>query len=151
MVFLFLFYWVDFIVEILYTVHLTRIVFLRNIISFLLNVSNIILIIEINIMKSMSSSLRISRRVSATFGLILAVQSASIPKTNFLSDTRLGVRQNITSVMLTLSLRPILKPTCIQPSMPWNGKICWSRKWTGSALTKKNFNNFKLFAFDFKQ
>ena len=151
MVFLFLFYWVDFIVEILYTVHLTRIVFLRNIISFLLNVSNIILIIEINIMKSMSSSLRISRRVSATFGLILAVQSASVPKTNFLSDTRLGVRQNITSVMLTLSLRPILKPTCIQPSMPWNGKICWSRKWTGSALTKKNFNNFKLFAFDFKQ
>lgn len=151
MVFLFLFYWVDFIVEILYTVHLTRIVFLRNIISFLLNVSNIILITEINIMKSMSSSLRISRRVSATFGLILAVQSASVPKTNFLSDTRLGVRQNITSVMLTLSLRPILKPTCIQPSMPWNGKICWSRKWTGSALTKKNFNNFKLFAFDFKQ
>ena len=75
-------------------------------------------------MKSMSSSLRISRRVSATFGLILAVQSASVPKTNFLSDTRLGVRQNITSVMLTLSLRPILKPTCIQPSMPWNGKIC---------------------------
>ena len=151
MVFLFLFYWVDFIVEILYTVHLTRIVFLRNIISFLLNVSNIILITEINIMKSMSSSLRISRRVSATFGLILAVQSASVPKTNFLSDTRLGVRQNITSVMLTLSLRPILKPTCIQPSMPWNGKICWSRKWTGSDLTKKNFNNFKLFASDFKQ
>ena len=151
MVFLFLFYWVDFIVEILYTVHLTRILFLRNIISFLLNVSNIILITEINIIKSMSSSLRISRRVSATFGLILAVQSASVPKTNFLSDTRLGVRQNITSVLLTSSLRPILKPTCIQPSMPWNGKICWSRKWTGSALTKKNFNNFKLFAFDFKQ
>ena len=151
MVFLFLFYWVDFIVKILYTVHLTRIVFFRNIISVLFNSSNIILITEINIIKSMSSSLRISRRVSATFGLILAVQSASVPKTNFLSDTRLGVRQNITSVFLTSSLRPILKPTCIQPSMPWNGKICWSRKWTGSALTKKNFNNFKLFAFDFKQ
>ena len=83
-----------------------------------------ILITEINIIKSMSSSLRISRRVSATFGLILAVQSASVPKTNFLSDTRLGVRQNLTSVLLTSSLRPILRPTCIQPSMPWNGKIC---------------------------
>lgn len=151
MVFLFLFYWVDFIVKILYTVHLTRIVFFRNIISVFFNTSYIILITEINIIKSMSSSLRISRRVSATFGLILAVQSASVPKTNFLSDTRLGVRQNITSVFLTSSLRPILRPTCIQPSMPWNGKICWSRKWTGSALTIKNFNNFKLFAFDFKQ
>ena len=102
----------------------SRIIFLRNIISFLLNVSSIFFITEINILKSMSSSLRISRRVSATFGLILAVQSASVPKTNFLSDTRFGVRQNITSVLLTLSLRPILRPTCIQPSMPWNGKIC---------------------------
>ena len=75
-------------------------------------------------MKSMSSSLRISRRVSATFGLILAVQSASVPKTNFLSDAKLGVsKYKIHNQGLIYSLSLMLKTTCIQPSMPWNGKI----------------------------
>ena len=72
----------------------------------------------------MSSSLRISRRVSATFGLILAVQSASVPKTTFLSDAKLGVsKYKIHNQGLIYSLSLMLKTTCIQPSMPWNGKI----------------------------
>ena len=46
----------------------------------------------------------------------------------------------MTDVLLRFSLILMLKPTCIQPSMPWNGKIWRSRKRTGSAVLQNRIS-----------